>query len=344
MPDPDPPRKPPNRIWLFAPFVLAMVIVVGWSGAWLVFRANAAAQIDATAQRLRAEGWTVNWKHRAIAGYPFRIEVSLDDAEVAEPSGWALATPKFEAVADAYDLGHWMVAATRGVVLTRPNAGAVSVQAYLMRASVVATGVAPPRIEVEARKLAFTPAPGAKPLPIASADYLQFDVRPAADGSAQVYAKILAAKAQPGGALALMAGDLPVLIEIKAWVAKVGALQGRDWPSAVRGWTAAGGGLNVYEGQMSVAGGPSAITHNGSLAVDDDGLLTGTLPTVLTGAGPLLARLGQTRAIDPIAAFTAGTVINAHTNHQGASQVDVDFQSGATTLGPVAVAPAPRVF
>ena len=344
MPDLDHFRKPPNPFWLFAPFVAAIVLVVAWSGAWLAFRASTASRIDATTARLRAEGWTVDWSRRVIAGYPFRIEVSLDDVHIAEPSGWGAAAPRLEAVANAYDLGHWVFALTQGLVLTRPGAGAVGVQAQLLRASVIGDGGPPPRILLEAAKLAFTPQPGAKALPIASAGHLQFDVRPGGAGQAQVYSRIDGATAQPGGALAVMVGARPLTIEIKAWAAKIAALHGRDWPSAVRAWTAAGGEISLYEGQITATQGPSVVANQGTLNVSDDGRLSGTLPSTLNGAAPLLRNLGAARVIDANAADLAASVVEARTAGAPTAKVDIGFQAGVTTLGPVAIAPAPRVF
>ena len=47
MPEPDAPRKPPKRFWLYAPYVLLAVAAVGWSGWWVYGRGRIAAGLDA---------------------------------------------------------------------------------------------------------------------------------------------------------------------------------------------------------------------------------------------------------------------------------------------------------
>src|SRR5580693_9072889 len=105
--EPDAPRKPrpdkgPRRFWLYAPYVVVLVAAIGWSAAWVWIRSEVAGRMDATAQRLREAGLTMDWKARRIDGYPFRVDVTLDDVRLAEPSGWALAASQIKAEAYAY--------------------------------------------------------------------------------------------------------------------------------------------------------------------------------------------------------------------------------------------------
>src|SRR5581483_9023771 len=182
--DPEPSRKPPRRFWLYAPYVAVLAGALVWSGVWVAARAGVARGLDEAAARLRAQGYAVAWKDRAIGGYPFRIDVTLDGLDVREPSGWGLAGPRLEAEAYAYHLDQWIAAAPQGVVLTRPGAGAVAVTGQVLRASVIGTGAAP-RVAVEGVKLVFTPQPGARPYPLASAERLGFYVRPLAGDRAE---------------------------------------------------------------------------------------------------------------------------------------------------------------
>jgi hypothetical protein len=45
--------------------------------------------MDATALSLKSRGYDLSWETRTFSGYPFRMDVNLINARVAEPSGWA---------------------------------------------------------------------------------------------------------------------------------------------------------------------------------------------------------------------------------------------------------------
>jgi len=79
--------------------------------------------------QLRAQGYPVAWETRTVGGFPFRLDVTLTGARIAEPSGWAVAMPALKTEAWIYRLDHWMLVAPEGVTLSRPDGGAVLVRA-----------------------------------------------------------------------------------------------------------------------------------------------------------------------------------------------------------------------
>ena len=83
------PRKR-RRLGLYLPFVLLLAAVVGWTAYWLYARSETRVQMDAAVAGLKAAGYEVSWGERGIGGYPFRMNGTLTDARVREPSGWAL--------------------------------------------------------------------------------------------------------------------------------------------------------------------------------------------------------------------------------------------------------------
>jgi hypothetical protein len=102
----------------------------------------------------------------------------LVNARVAEPSGWALRAPELSGEANAYDIGHWVIVAPRGVIMTRPVNGDVQITGQALRASFAGFKQYPPRISVEGANLVFTPVAGAAPFPLLSTTGLQLHVRP----------------------------------------------------------------------------------------------------------------------------------------------------------------------
>jgi hypothetical protein len=131
-----------------------------------------------------------------------------------------------------------------------------------------------------------------------------------------------------------------------AWQAKVSnasALHGRDWPAAVRAWTAAGGGLDIEHGALN-AGVTVLNLRPGRLTVGSDGRLRGSVGLDLRQAPNLIRTLADAKAIDPGAADSALAVAQARAGGGPVTQADLTFLAGVTAFGPVAIGPAPKVY
>src|SRR4051794_22868045 len=103
--DPKPARKP-RRLGLYAPFLLLLVAVLGWTAFWLWARGEARSRMDAAIADLTHAGYQIAWKERQIGGYPFRMDLTLTEASLREPSGWALESPRLEGEAYLYAPTH----------------------------------------------------------------------------------------------------------------------------------------------------------------------------------------------------------------------------------------------
>jgi hypothetical protein len=343
LPDPNAPRKPVRRFWLFAPYVVVVALAIAWSFVWLAVRTEVAGRMDAAAEHLRMAGYTIDWKARRIGGYPFRIDVTLDGLTLAERSGWTLAAPQIKAEAYAYRLDQWIGYAPSGVVLTRPLSGAVAITGQALRASYGGAGTDAPRIAVEGLKLAFTPARGAGPFLIQGADHLDFHSHAVGGDRAEFLLRVDGGTAPAGGLLAAIAQAKPMTIAWQGRLSHVSALRGRDWPATVQAWTAAGGALEVEHGLLD-CGATVVNLRPGRLDVGWDGRLRGTLGLDLHQAPALIHALAQAKAIDPGAADQALSVAQAGAAGGPITQADLTFLAGVTAFGPVAIGPSPRVY
>ncbi len=341
--DPDPTRKPPRRFWLYAPYVVLLVAIVGWSAAWIFVQSELAGRMDATARRLRDAGFTMDWKARRIEGYPFRIDVTLDGVRLAEPSGWALAAAQIKAEAYAYSPDQWIGYAPQGVVLTRPLSGALAITGPALRASYARSPGGAPRIAVEGLNLNFTPGPGAKPFVLSSAKRLDFHSRPVGDDQVEFLLRIDGATAPADAVLGRIAQAKPMDIAWEGKVSNASALHGRDWPAAAQAWAGAGGGIDVEHGLLS-AGATVLNLRPGRLTAGLDGRLRGTVGLDLRQAPDIIHILADAKAIDPSAADSATTVAKVRAAGGAVTQADLSFIAGVTTFGPVAIGPAPRVY
>src|ERR1700739_1020160 len=76
----------PRRRPLWGLFVAPVLLVIA-AGAWSAFWFYAASQVDVQADAWRAReaksGRVFDWPNRAVAGYPFRLEVLCRDPSVA---------------------------------------------------------------------------------------------------------------------------------------------------------------------------------------------------------------------------------------------------------------------
>ena len=82
----------------------------------------------------------------------------------------------------------------------------------------------------------------------------------------------------------------------------------------------------------------------GSLTVDRNGRLLGVLDVTLRQAPRALGAMGTEGVIAPEAAQAASAVAEARQGAGDTAQATLNFQAGRTTLGPVALGPAPKIY
>ena len=343
LPDPSPARKP-SRFWLYAPYVLLLVAAALWSAFWVAEKRQLVAGLDAGVEQAKGAGYQLRWGSREVGGYPFRLDVTLTDVSLGEPSGWALRAPRIEAEAQAFAPTSWLIAATRGLTFVRPQGGPVSVSGERIRASLTHPGARPPSLSLEGVKLAFaTPPEAAEPFWLTAAERFEFHLRAGPDDEGGVFLSLAGGQARPSGLFARIAGDKPITGEWNSTLSKMSAFSGRDWPDAVRRWSEVGGRMTVRNASLTSGEAQVAVT-GGTLAADPDGRLSGTLDVSLRQAPAALAAMGAAGALPPETAETAALVARARQGTGDAARAAITFQAGQATLGPVAVGPAPRVY
>lgn len=311
----------------------------------MVLKGQMEQQMDRGAADLRKAGFEAAWKERKVTGYPFRFFITLTEARLKEPSGWALDAPLLKAEASAFNIKHWMVVADEGVIVTRPVSGPLRVTAKALRASFVATQSALPRIAVEGAQLTFAPEAGARPFALSKAEKLEFHLVPGGKDEAALLLRIDGGKASAGGMTARLAGEKPVSVLWDSLISQRDDLTGPDWPGSVRRWSEAGGTMTLRKGGITL-GDTSLGLGSGSLTVGVDGRMRGTIDAQMSkGSGALLA-MGETGLIEPNGAQIAAAVIQARemTGDGKSAQATIRFEAGQTTLGPVAIGAAPKVY
>jgi hypothetical protein len=163
--------RPLKKAWLLIPLVLAAIAVAAWCAYWFIARDRLLAAMDAQVAAQRADGREIEWAARRVEGFPYRFKVILQQARVESPSGWALRAPRLEAQANAYRLTRWVAAAPEGVVVVRPLAGPLHIDA---RSSAPASAAwaacrpaSPSRARIYASCRSTAPSPSCSPPPSA---------------------------------------------------------------------------------------------------------------------------------------------------------------------------------
>lgn len=336
--DAAPSRKAPQkarRSRLFTPFILAAVVAGGWSYGWFWLRGQAEQRMDAQAADLKSRGYDLSWSGRSFHGFPFRMNVDLADARVAEPTGWAVRAPLLKGEAEIFDLTHWVLVAPQGVVLTRPEAGDVTITGDALRASISHVTEYPPRVSVEGAKLTFTPAPGAKPFQLVSADDMQLHLRGGPDDQGAILFKADGAKTAFTGLLGRIAQDKTAAMVLETRLSHVSYLRGRNWAAAVKRWSEVGGQITLQQGQI-LAGDAEGKARSGVLSVDSEGRVTGSLSVALKERADLSQPIRTPEQALAAAAQAVG--------QEPVIEADLKFQDGRTRLGAFDTGPAPKVY
>ena len=342
LPDPSAARKP-RRLGLYLPFAALLILVAVWSGVWVWARGEAARRLDAAQAAWRQAGYQLTWKDRAIGGYPFRLDVTLTEVSLREPSGWGLEAPRIEGEAYMHAPTYWLIAAPAGLTFVRPQGGPVAVTGQLIRASLSHFQNHPPNLSFEGVKLSFIPAPGAQPFALASADRVEFHLRAGPDDEGGVFARLDGGKARLSGLFARVAGDKPIAFTWNSTLSKVSVFSGATWADAVRRWSDAGGRMTVRQAGLT-AGDALVNVKSGTLGAAADGRLSGALEVTLRQAPRGLDALSAEHVIEPDAAQSAAAVAEARQGSGDTAEASVDFQAGRTTFGPVSLGPAPKVY
>ncbi len=337
------PRKKANRLFLYAPFVLLILIALGVCGVWVVASARLQQGIETRAEALRGAGYTVELSGRQVAGFPFRIKLSYAEARLAAPSGWAVEAPGLQAEAYLHGLDHWVLVAPGGMTVKRPRGGAIAIKGEGLRASLAGLTKAPPRLVLQGTKLAFTTPPGARPFSLASADRLEFYLKPDPEspGGGRFLLRLEGGKVAPGSTLGKVAADQATAGVLEGRLKAITALHGKDWGAAVDAWRGASGEADQLHLTFT-AGTVGVDSGGGALAVGRDGRLSGAMPLQLRDPAKALSVLEGAPSVEETAPSAAAAIARARTQGSTAN-IALVFQAGVVTLGPVKVGPSPKL-
>ena len=342
-----PPRH--SRRGLIIPFVLLGVLLAVWSGWWFYLAGQIETRLAGQEEALRGAGWRITHQPVSVGGWPFRTRLAFPEAVIVAPSGHGVSAPELVAEASAWNPGHWVMIAPDGLTLTRAGKGQIDIGGDGARLSVSHLRDRFPDLRAELIRPSFTPKPGAEPFPIASAERVQFEMRPhltngaATTDELDVLFRLLEARGRADGPVEAASRSGHMSIELETTIEQASRLRGVDSAGVFANWTRAAGRFTAVRGRLQ-AGRSSARISSDALSARADGRLEGRLALTAERPGEAMAGLAGSRsgAVNRVAAAGAAAAASA----QGARPMDLvlRFDNGRTWLGPFALAPAPKLF
>lgn len=325
---PSPSHAPGRRLGLILPFLILAIGITLWSGYWWVASQKLASRMD------RASGnITLHWQHRRIYGYPFRLEIDLVGATVSESSGWSISFPVLKAKAAAYSPFHWVFFAPDGARLTRPAGGGVTIGTPLLRASLSLKSDGLPHVIIEGRDMTFTPVTGARPFWLQSVRRLDVGLQPGPNDQQAILMRIIEGRPNAGGLVARITEEQPLTLDWQSSINHASSLRGRSWPDAVRAWSAAGGQIILRNSELTSSKARLTLS-GGPITVGPDGRLVGNLKADLGEIVTAVARAGTGTPVPGANIGTRPETLNA----------SLSLRDGKIHLGPLPIAPSPRIF
>lgn len=278
-----------SRFWLYAPFVLLLLVAVGWSAAWFAIRSRAADAFDGflAAEAQAGRQWTC--QDRTIGGYPFRIELVCGSLTLQRGPVRA-SLGRVESIAQVYQ-PRLIITEIEGPLHLTDGSRTVQGTWDLLQASLHAAPTGLRRLSLAANNPRFTVAGLPSGDIVTSGEHLELHVRPnpsrtqekAYDAAFSVrQARIPILDALVGGSEATdIASDLTVT--------QAEGFRGRPVAEELERWREAGGTMDVL--MLSLAKGSRRVEAKGDLRLDELHRPAGQLAIAAAGLDGLLGNV-----------------------------------------------------
>jgi hypothetical protein len=325
-----------GRFWLYAPFVLLLLVAAAWSVAWFVIRGRVEGGLDAwlAAEANAGRQWTC--ADRAIAGYPFRIEVVCSSLRFQQ-GGTTASVGRVQSVAQVYQPRH-VITEIQGPL--RLSDGRVTVQGEwrLLEASVrgARTGLQRASLLAEAPQVRVT---GLGEEIAVSGRSLEAHLRPnpgrgASEGALDIASTARGLRLPVLDAFVGGAEETDAQLDLTATQAQ-GFATGATLDEVER-WREAGGQIDVL--LLSVTKGSRKLEGKGVLRLDEQHRPAGQLNLAGAGLDGLIANLTGNRGGGLLGALL-GQTPNARAQAQGgrpalAPLPPLRLDNGRVALGP----------
>ena len=305
MPDitPAPRRRPLWRLFIMP--VLLLVAAIAWSGFWFYAASEVGVRADAWRAQEAKAGRIYDCGKRSVAGYPFRLEVSCDDASVTLVSQTAGAGAPFTArlaeimvIASIYQpkllIAEFKAPAT---IADRGQPPSLKVNWTVGRSSVVGLPAVPERADLVFDNPSIDRVNGPVQTPLARANHVELHGR-LTEGSVAANPVIETVLKIAGGSVLevhpLLAA--PFDSDIQTKLSGLKDFSPKPWPERFREMQAAGGKVEIVRSRIQQ--GDLIAISAGTLGLNAQGRIEGELQMTVTGLERIIPALGIDKMLE----------------------------------------------
>ncbi len=313
--------------WRIAlPLIAVVVLFAIWS-AWWWWASSFAQSKFAEARQLQADRLRIDCSNESWGGYPYRILFTCRGPHITlRKSGTQIFADRLDILAHAYNPTHIIARLTGPTRIANP-AKAVSLEAVHLPAvtGVKLSGgrlkIATSRVKnltLRDRAIAMT------------ADEIVLHARPANTPRTGIDFALQAAglAATPSGAPAV---TLDVLTG-QANLDKLPARTGGTFEMLLRALADSGSTMTID--RLEAGAGQFKATASGSASIARNGLVTGTIKTIINDPAPVMSGLQERGLLSKKQASTAGALLGLFKTEQGVS-ADLRLKDGKIYWGPL---------
>jgi len=306
---PDSIQAPRRRaLWpVFVMPVIVLVLAIGWTAFWFY----AASQVDQTVDAWRARearaGRIYDCGKRSVAGFPFRLEVTCEDASVTLVAQTAQGTsvPPVTArlgriliVAQIYTpnllIAEFAAPATLAAQGEPPSMRMIWKTA---RSSIAGPAAAPEQVALVFDEPVLERLSGDAAAPLASATHAELHSRTVAGGASDQPAIDVAldlTQARMPDIHMVLAQPFDALIGAR--VTGLKDYSPKPWPERFRELQAAGGRIEIMKSRIQQ--GDMIAVAAGSVGLDAQGRIDGELQMTVAGLEQVIPALGIEKLLD----------------------------------------------
>ena len=305
MPDmtPAPRRRPLWRLFIMP--ALLVVAAIAWSAFWFYAASEVGVRADAWRAREAKSGRVYDCGKRSVAGYPFRLEVSCEDASVAlvsqtagEPSAFTARLSEIMVIAQIYQpnllIADFKAPAT---IADRGQPPSMKVNWTTGRSSITGLPNNPQRASIVFDNPAIDRVNGPVQTPLAKAGHVELHGR-IADGSPQDHPVIETVLQIAGGTIQevhpLLAAPFDADVQTK--LSGLKDFSPKPWPERFREIQAAGGHVEIVRSRIQQ--GDMIAVAAGTLGLNASGRIEGELQMTVAGIEKAIPALGIEKMLE----------------------------------------------
>jgi hypothetical protein len=305
MPDmtPAPRRRPLWRLFIMP--ALLVVAAIGWSAFWFYAASEVGVRADAWRAREAKSGRVYDCGKRSVAGYPFRLEVSCDDASVSlvsqtagAPSAFTARLSEIMVIAQIYQpnllIADFKAPAT---IADRGQPPSMKVNWTTGRSSITGLPNNPQRASIVFDNAAIDRINGPVQTPLAKAAHVELHGR-IAEGSPQDHPVIETVLQIAGGTIQevhpLLAA--PFDADVQTRLSGLQDFSPKPWPERFREIQASGGHVEIVRSRIQQ--GDMIAVAAGTLGLNANGRIDGELQMTVAGIEKVIPALGIEKMLE----------------------------------------------